>query len=208
MFDTQIERVQLAKQLALEGIVLLQNDGILPIGTQTKLAVFGKACIAAQVGGSGSGASRGGTTVLFPEAAEAVGLNCTEESFAFYQVWADNRPKGGMFGGGEKTDGEEGEEKKPEDFMKHLQGLVASGLIYELFGRYSGPADEPEVPAEMLTAARAATDTALLFIDRTAGGEECDRRVEDYHLLESEKALIYYFPHTRAFSNVWYIFSP
>ena len=197
MFESRNERVQLAKQMALEGIVLLKNDGILPINPQNKLAVFGKACVTAQFGGSGSGASRGGTMVQFPEAAKAVGLNCTEESFAFYQTWADNQPKGGMFGGGEKKEGEDGE---PFDFMKHIQGLVASGLIYELFGRYSGPSDEPEVPAELLDTARAATDTALLFIDRTAGGEECDRRVEDYHLLESEKALIEAV--TKTFPNV------
>ncbi len=199
MYDTKAERLQLAKQLALEGIVLLQNDGILPINRQKKLAVFGKACVAGQTGGSGSGASRGGTTIQFDEAARAAGVSCTEESFAFYQAWAANRPKGGMFGaaGGEQKDGEE---KKPEDFMKSLQGLVASGMIYELFGRYSGPADEPKVPAELLQAARAASDTALLFLDRTAGGEECDRRVEDYHLLESEKALIEAV--TAAFPNV------
>ena len=86
MYDTQIERTQLARQLALEGIVLLQNDGILPIKPQTTLAVFGKACVAAQFGGSGSGASRGGRTVQFDEAARAAGLHCTEASFDFYRA--------------------------------------------------------------------------------------------------------------------------
>lgn len=187
MYETKQARTALAKQLALEGIVLLQNDGILPVDSPKKLAVFGKACVAAQTGGAGSGASRGGSTVSFDQAAGAAGLSCTEASLSFYRACQASRPQRGMLG---PMEGEEGESKSPEEMMKSLQGLVASGMIYELFGRYSGPEEEPELPEALLQAVRTETDTALLFLDRTAGGEECDRRVEDYHLLESEQRLI------------------
>ena len=76
MYEAKETRTALARQLAEEGAVLLKNDGILPLSKAQTLAVFGRACVAAQTGGAGSGASRGGAVVTLEEAAREAGLRC------------------------------------------------------------------------------------------------------------------------------------
>ena len=76
MYEAKESRTALARQLAEEGAVLLKNDGILPLSEEQPVAVFGRACVAAQTGGAGSGASRGGAVVTFEEAAREAGRCC------------------------------------------------------------------------------------------------------------------------------------
>ncbi|SEA82795.1 beta-glucosidase [Pseudobutyrivibrio sp. ACV-2] len=49
------EHINLSRRTAEEGIVLLENDGILPLSKNTKVALFGKASIDYVKGGGGSG---------------------------------------------------------------------------------------------------------------------------------------------------------
>ncbi|MBE7034115.1 MAG: beta-glucosidase [Ruminococcaceae bacterium] len=49
------KHIDLAHNIAKEGIVLLKNDGILPLPTEKKIAIFGKAQIEYVSGGGGSG---------------------------------------------------------------------------------------------------------------------------------------------------------
>ena len=66
-----------------------------------------------------------------------------------------------------------------------------SGVMYEIFGQYIPPMQEYLPDATLLDAARANTATAVVIIGRNAGGEECDRRLEnDYLLHDTERKLL------------------
>ena len=49
------EHIELSKKAATEGIVLLKNDGTLPLSSTNTVALFGKATIEYIKGGGGSG---------------------------------------------------------------------------------------------------------------------------------------------------------
>ena len=66
------------------------------------------------------------------------------------------------------------------------------GWMYEIFGKYHAPEKEFSVPEKLLQDAGRQTKTAMIVLGRNAGGEECDRHLqEDYYLTESEQQLIY-----------------
>ena len=53
------EHIELSKKAATEGIVLLKNDGTLPLHSDNTVALFGKATIEYIKGGGGSGDRHG-----------------------------------------------------------------------------------------------------------------------------------------------------
>ena len=171
-------RLALARRIAREAMVLLRNDGLLPLERGSKVALVGRTQLSTIIGGSGSGASRGGEPLQLPNELEKAGIVPEEHLIRFYAEYAKRQA--------EKADGE-----KIDFDPEKLAGLVASGLIYELFGKYTPAAEEPLPPAELWEAAAEETDTALLIIGRQTGGEECDRHVEDdYELTASERELV------------------
>lgn len=54
-FKSGASRVALAREIAGESMILLKNDGLLPLKPGMTLAVFGKRQVALHIGGSGSG---------------------------------------------------------------------------------------------------------------------------------------------------------
>ncbi len=194
----QDRRKALAVQIAREAMVLLKNEEhMLPLSEGKSAAIFGLTQGDIIIGGSGSGASRSADVPeLFGEL-ERAGIRPVLEVREWYEALFREKQKQA-----ESTQNAEG-----EDFFKRLEGLVASGLIYELFGKYTA-AEAEVLPEEALwEKAAAQTDTALVFIGRKTGGEECDRRVEDdYLLLSSEKELLdlacRHFPKVAVICNV------
>lgn len=175
-YASQESRKLLARQIAEESTVLLKNEnGCLPLGKGTA-AFFGRTILEPVIGGSGSGASEAGVEPLtFPEACKREGVTPVAELVEYYQV---------LLGTSQKTDA-------LEEFRKKVPELVASGMIYEFFGRYQSQPGEPEIPSTLVAQAAEKTDRAVIVIGRMTGGEECDRRIaDDYELLESERVLI------------------
>ena len=174
-FKTTAARVALAREIAEESMILLKNSGILPFHSGDTVAVFGKGQFELYIGGSGSGASSNkNATILTPEL-EKRGLQPVAALADFYRAGFDP---------------DKAEKARAEMFAK-FSGLVASGALYEWFGTYTPPEEETALPEGMAEAAAKETDTDLLILGRSSGGEECDRRYEhDYTLLDSEKALI------------------
>ncbi|MCQ2982593.1 MAG: glycoside hydrolase family 3 C-terminal domain-containing protein [Treponemataceae bacterium] len=166
-----------AKEIALDSIVLLQNIGqLLPLPAGCSVSIFGRAQVVPYYSGNGSGAARGGEPPVTPldAACRTRGLSVCNELAAFYRDAAEK----------------EAASKPPMDFSAFKE-MVNSGLMYEIFGKYTPPEVEYTVPAELYRKAREHSDTAILFIGRNSGGEECDRHLEDdYYLIPSEKALI------------------
>ena len=177
-YESDASRIELARKIAGESIVLLKNEGgVLPLAAKAKIALLGRTQNDTVIGGGGSGSSRDAHPIQIKDALEEAGLLLEPGLKDYYrnvrQAEIDAAAAGGGF-----------------DFSK-LEGLVASGMIYEIFGKYEGAKEEPDPADDLLQAAAEWTDTAVLVIGRLVGGEECDRRVEnDYYLLDSEKELI------------------
>lgn len=51
----EIEHGQLARKIAAEGMVLLKNDGLLPLGASMPVALLGSGAVKTVKGGTGSG---------------------------------------------------------------------------------------------------------------------------------------------------------
>ena len=71
-------------QMAEEGVVLLKNDGLLPLGKGAAVSVFGTAGANLVCGGSGSGAGTPELNTDFRTALEAAGLTVNDALWRFY----------------------------------------------------------------------------------------------------------------------------
>ena len=184
-YVSDASRVRLAREIAGESIVLLKNEGALPLRREKPAAFFGKGQFELYIGGSGSGASSNkNAAILVPELKKR-GQKLVDSLTSFYEAGFDPGKA----------------ERARQEMFKQFSGLVASGAIYEFFGKYTPPEEETAVPDELVAAAAKETDTAVLILGRSSGGEECDRRYEqDYTLLPSEEKLIQQV--TSAFAHV------
>lgn len=89
---------QLCEDIADEGIVLLDNDGTLPMAKNSKLNVFGWASTNPCYGGTGSGAlSDAYPTVTLLEGLTNAGFELNTELSDFYTSYRADRPVVGMF---------------------------------------------------------------------------------------------------------------
>ena len=89
---------QLCENIADEGIVLLDNDGTLPMAKNSKLNVFGWASTIPCYGGTGSGAlSDAYPTVTLLEGLKNAGFELNTELSDFYTSYRADRPEVGMF---------------------------------------------------------------------------------------------------------------
>ncbi len=176
-YESDGRRISLARELAAEAIVLLKNEEeCLPL-TEKKIALLGRTQNAAVIGGGGSGASLSENVLQAAEEFRKAGLFLEPGMEAFYKGIAEQ----------ERAD----EEGRPDSGNMDFEGLVNSGIIYEIFGKYNCPQEEPLPEEKLWREAAAWTDTAVCILGRGAGGEECDRRVsDDYYLLASETELV------------------
>ena len=176
-YETKESRLTLAEKIAEESFVLLKNENhFLPLKPGC-IPVFGRSAYQPNLSGFGSGMSfRDGDVPSFESAFAKAGIPFWKELSEFYK--------------------KELAKEKPFDLfekLKELEGtdLVASGMIYEIFGKYRSQREEPELAKALVKRAAEQSDTALFILGRNTGGEECDRRViDDYELLSGERALL------------------
>ena len=92
------EASELCTDIAEEGIILLKNDGILPLAKGTKLNTFGWSATNPIYGGVGSGAlSQEFPIVSFLEGLTNAGLEYNADLVSFYTNWRAERPTVGMW---------------------------------------------------------------------------------------------------------------
>ena len=164
----------IAREVVEGSAVLLKNDAqLLPLKTPKPVAFFGRAAYDMVISGSGSGAARGlqKDDLMACCMEENILLETAVEQF-YRDAFAALPPP------------------EPLDFARFGE-MVTSGLMYEIFGTYKAPTEEFSVPDEVIKTSCENTDTAVLVIGRSSGGEECDRHLDgDYYCTESEMALI------------------
>lgn len=96
--ETSDESTALVQEIAEEGIVLLKNDGTLPLAADSNLNVFGWASTNPCYGGTGSGAlSDAYPTVSLLQGLEDAGFNLNTEISDFYTAYRADRPEVGMW---------------------------------------------------------------------------------------------------------------
>ena len=96
--ETSDESTALVQEIAEEGIVLLKNDGTLPLAADSNLNVFGWASTNPCYGGTGSGAlSYAYPTVSLLQGLEDAGFNLNTELSDFYTAYRADRPEVGMW---------------------------------------------------------------------------------------------------------------
>ena len=96
--ENMASATQLCENIADEGIVLLDNDGTLPMAKNSKLNVFGWASTNPCYGGTGSGAlSDAYPTVTLLEGLKNAGFELNTELSDFYTSYRADRPEVGMF---------------------------------------------------------------------------------------------------------------
>lgn len=169
--------VKQAARRAVEGsAVLLKNQGnLLPFASGKTLALFGWAQVDSVLSGNGSGAARGGKAPSIAQALGEAGFGLVEPLAAFYRQAVEEDKKA----------------HPPEFDASQIKEAVNSGLMYEIFGKYTPNPQEFSIPAGLLEEAASQTDTALWVVGRKSGGEECDRHLEnDYYLSQQEQALL------------------
>jgi len=158
----ELEHRELARQIAAEGIVLLANDGTLPLKAG-RIALFGAGAAFTIKGGTGSGEVNGRYTVSIWDGLKSAGFTVTTESWLEEYLSALAREK----------------EKYYKQLFKKLQKALLGGdeiMINIMSDALHYPVGRVITDADI---AQSDTDTCVYVISRQAG--ECsDRKFENY----------------------------
>lgn len=159
------ENARVACEAALEGIVLLENDGALPL-TPGKIALYGAGAGMTIKGGTGSGEVHERHAVTIREGMEAAGFTVTTDH------WIDGYEE--MYRVGEAA-----------YTRKFRQGLLKFDIANIMASPYQYPFGQPVTLGDIM---RSDTDTCIYVIARQAG-EGADRKLKnfEYSLSDIEK---------------------
>lgn len=159
---------QIAYEAAAESIVLLENDGVLPL-KPGKVALFGGGAAMTVKGGTGSGEVNERHSVGIEEGLENAGFTVTTKDWLV--DWRQRYA--------------EGKEKHGKAFLKKMFSMDSSSLINIMANPYRLPAGRKITVADVKNSD---TDICIYVVSRQAG--ECaDRELEkfDYQLMTMEK---------------------
>ncbi len=164
----ELKNRELARKAAAEGIVLLKNNGVLPLTAEKKAALCGVGAVNTIKGGTGSGDVNERETVSIYQGLLNAGVKLTNIT------WLENC----------KEIYAQARQEWKEDILRQVKECPEQGF----FGAYSKtifkvPSGDP-LTKEVIADA----DTAIYVVSRTAG-EDADRYEVrgDYYLTEREK---------------------
>ena len=165
------ENLQVAYEAACEGMVLLKNDGILPLGTK-KVALYGPGASMTIKGGTGSGEVNERHSVTILEGMENRGFTITTKA------WIEKFEA--MY--------RQAEAAYKEEKKKRVNIFKMDSIMQMLFDNFRAPVGLPITEDDVQASG---TDTAIYVISRQAG-EGGDRKAEkgDYYLTDEEKEAI------------------
>ncbi len=161
----EAEHRAIARKIAAEGIVLLKNDGVLPLKQGARVALYGAAARHTIMGGTGSGSvnCRPGVSVYEGLVNAGFDIAGTDWLDALDRAYA----------------------KAYEEWKQSIYDMSVPGDFMSLYTAHSShPMQAPE--GEPITAA--GTDTAILVVSRVSG-EGADRHPVkgDYYLSDVEE---------------------
>jgi len=169
--EPEIANLEVAYEAALEGIVLLENDGCLPV-LPGKIALYGAGAEMTIKGGTGSGEVNERHAVSILEGLKQAGFTVTTRE------WLE----------GYRALYEQKEQEYGAAFRKKLLSLRVSTIINIMSSPFQPPCGQ-EITKKDLT--QSDTDTCIYVVSRQAG-EGSDRRLEqgDYNLTVAEREQI------------------
>ncbi len=166
--DREKRNQQIARKAAAESIVLLENDGTLPI-EPGKVALFGGGAAMTIKGGTGSGEVNERHSVGIEEGLENAGFTVTTKDWLYN--W--------------RMRYEAGKAEHGKGMMKKMLSFDSAEMINIMANPYRLPAGRKITVQDVK---RSDTDTCIYVVSRQAG--ECaDRELEkfDYELMDMEK---------------------
>ncbi len=164
----ELANLQIAYEAACEAIVLLKNDGALPLKTK-KVALYGAGASMTIKGGTGSGEVNERHSVTILEGMEDRGFQITTKP------WIYNY----------EADYERAQEEYQEEKKKRVNILKPNSIMQMLFDNFQAPVDLPISEGDV---AASDTDTAIYVLSRQAG-EGGDRKMEKGDFLLTDKEL-------------------
>lgn len=159
----------LARRAAAEGMVLLKNEGILPLEKGAKLALYGAGARYTIKGGTGSGAVNNRSNVSIDEGLRNAGFVITNDE------WLD------------QYDVEYA--KAREAWMAKIYELAGPGRDFDRL--YRAHASNPMIFPQGPEITKTEADTAIMVVSRISG-EGADRKEEkgDYYLSDAEREML------------------
>ncbi len=171
--EREKRNMERSRKIASQGMVLLENDGTLPISGETKkLALYGNGARNTVKGGTGSGDVNSRFVVNVEEGLKDAGFTITTGA------WLDRY--------------DEKLKNAKEAYFANLRALIASGDPAGIMAIFNDPFKGPAVcPVEEADIAESGTDTAVYVLARNSG-EGRDRRpvAGDYELFDEEREAI------------------
>lgn len=166
MNEREKQNLLIAYRAACEGIVLLENDGTLPLKNK-EIALFGAGASRTIKGGSGSGEVNERHSITIFEGLEKAGFDVETES------WIADYERAYIEGK------EQFEKDKRNNILKHPSNLM------KIMEEYQGPEGRKITKKDI---EKNGTDTCIYVLSRQAG-EGVDRRTEkgDWYLTDIEK---------------------
>nr|WP_296439473.1 glycoside hydrolase family 3 protein [uncultured Acetatifactor sp.] len=160
---------QVARKAAAEGMVLLMNEGVLPLKADAKVALFGGGAVSTIKGGTGSGDVNEREVVGIYQGFLDAGIALTNQSWLedYAKIYRQAR----------------------EDWRQGILDEVAKDKEKKVFQVYSTHIFRMPAGSAMEAAQVEAADVVFYVISRTAG-EDADRFLQpgDYYLTDAEKA--------------------
>ena len=127
--ETSTEASALAIEIAEEGTMLLENNGVLPLAEGTKLNVFGWASTNPMLGGGGSGAlNEAYDSVSLLKSLNDAGIETNKELSDFYTAYKPDRPVCGMWAQ-DWTLPEPNVNKYTDDMMANAKAFSNTAMI-------------------------------------------------------------------------------
>ena len=136
---------QTVEDVMNEGIVLLENDGTLPLDSTANLNVFGWASTNPVYGGTGSGTVDASTAVSLLSGLENAGFSLNQELSDFYTAYLSDRPEITINNGQDWTLPEPTADSYTDEMLENARAFSDTALI--VFSRPGG--EGADLPNDM-----------------------------------------------------------